>query len=261
MKRQSLTTQAIIGCILIVVSPFIMQAQSVTSFPILEQYCKWSIVAGPVIYNQAAVVAQQDGLTIKSNPMLGLNAGFEYDFYPEKRWSFSTGLLVAIEPAYNINYNISNTDLIPENFSGEYKEYTRVSFSTPLLMRLNIQTGNKTFICFQTGLKMMYFPNNKIELGHGVNDQENFKMKIESPDNSFQGSFIVGAGFLYATKKALLKARVIYVMNFQNTISGEYEFANSSISFDNKGHYDLSGNYVGLMFSIGLKKCKNKFIK
>ena len=109
----------------------------------------------------------------------------------------------------------------------------------------------------------MYFPQGESEYVYSISDKvlsdhrEIFGLKLESPENSLQGSFMIGTGFSYLLKKALLKANLIYVINFQNTISGEYQFANLFTSPDTRGYYDLSGNYLGLVFSVSFKNSKN----
>jgi len=257
-----------VGGILTIVFPLFIQAQQITEYPELNKYRKWAIVAGPVLYNKASITPQYGDYTFENKPILGFNAGFEYNFYPERRWSFCTGVLVALEPVYSVEYRIYNKDLFPEalgDLTNKTKMYSIVSFSSPLLLRLNIQSGNNTFISFLTGFKAMYFPNGGAEMVHAISSQELsetrevFGLKLESPKNSIQGSFVVGTGFSYAMDKVLLKANLIYVMNFQNTISGEYQFANLFTSPDTRGYYDLSGNYLGLLFSVSLKKGKNKY--
>lgn len=233
----------------------------------LFKYSKWSFTAGPVIYNKAELTPQYGALTFENKPMLGFNAGVLYDFYPERKWSFQTGLIVAKEPIYSIYYKISHNDLF-ENYPGdltdEFKSYALYSFSLPLVLRFNLQTGRKTFASFMTGLKAMYFPHGESEYTYAISDEELsdyreiFGLKLESPENSIQGSFTIGTGFSYTMEKVLLKANIIYVMNFQNTISGEYQFANLFTSPDTRGYYNLSGNYLGLQFSVSLKKGKGK---
>ena len=231
----------------------------------LYKYSKWSFVAGPVVYKKAELRSQYGTLTFKNKPMLGFNLGVLYDFYPERKWSFQTGLIVAKEPVYSIYYKISQNDLYedyPGDLIDEFKSYALYSFSVPILLRLNLQTGRKTFATFLTGLKVMYFPHGESEYTYAIsNDElsdyrEIFGLKLESPENSLQGSFVVGTGFFCALEKVLLNANLIYVMNFQNTISGEYQFANLFTSPDTRGYYDLSGNYLGLLFSVSLKKSK-----
>ena len=231
----------------------------------LSKYSKWNFVAGPVIYDKAKLTPQYGELSFENKPMWGFNAGVMCDFYPDRMWSFQTGLIVAKEPVYSIEFKINNNDLYPEypgDLNNEAKMYSLFTFSFPMILRLNLQTGNKTFASFITGLKAMYFPIGQAEYTYAISSEELFDyreifgLKLESPQNSFQGSFIIGTGFSYALEKVLLKANLIYVMNFQNTISGEYQFANLFTSPDTRGYYDLSGNYLGLLFSVSLKKSK-----
>lgn len=233
----------------------------------LSKFSKWSLVAGPVIYNKAELNPQYGDLSFENKSMWGFNAGVMYDFYPDRKWSFQTGLIVAKEPIYSVEYEIDKNDLYPsytENLTGEAKMYSLYTFSSPLIVSLNLKTGKRTFANLSTGLKIMYFPSGEAEYTLAISDEqlsdyrEIFGLKLESPENSFQGSFVIGTGFSYALEKVLLKTNLIYVMNFQNTISGEYQFANLFTSPDSRGYYDLSGNYLGLLFSVSLKKSKNK---
>jgi hypothetical protein len=233
----------------------------------LSKFSKWSIIAGPVVYNKAEITPQFGNLLLKNKPMLGFNAGALYDFYPDRKWSFQTGLIVAKEPIYSISYTIQHSDLYetyPGDLFDEYKSYSLYTFSFPLLLRLNFKTSKNIFVSFLTGLKAMYFPHGGEEYVYAISDEqlsdyrEIFGLMLESPENSFQGSFVVGTGFSYAMEKVLLKANLIYVMNFQNTITGEYQFANLFTSPDSRGYYNLSGNYLGLLFSASLRKGKSK---
>jgi hypothetical protein len=233
----------------------------------LSKYSKWSFVAGPVVYNKAELTPQYGDLTFENKSMWGFNAGVMYDFYPDRKWSFLTGLIVAKEPIYSVVYEIDKNDLYSsytENLTGEAKMYALYTFSSPIIINLNLKTGKRTFTNLSTGLKIMYFPSGEAEYTLAISDEELsdyreiFGLKLESPENSFQGSFVIGTGFSYALEKVLLKANLIYVMNFQNTISGEYQFANLFTSPNTRGYYDLSGNYLGLLFSVSLKKSKKE---
>ena len=267
MGRFSLSIKTIVGGILTIVFPLITQAQQRAEYPELNEYRKWEFVAGPVLYNRATLTPQFGDYTFNNKPILGFNAGFVYDFHPDAKWSFITGLYCAIEPVYNVQFTLKEIDIY-DYFGGDYtdhvKMYSILSFSFPLLLRLNIQLGNRTFISFLTGFKAMYFPSGDAEMTYAITSQdlsetrEVFGLKLESPENSIQGSFILGSGFSYAMDKVLLKTNLIYVMNFQNTMSGEYQFANLLTSPDTRGYYNLSGNYLGLLFSVSLKKGKKK---
>ena len=229
----------------------------------LAEYSKWSFVAGPVLYNKAGITPQYGNLTFENRNMPGFNAGVMYDFNPDRKWSFQTGLLVAKEPIYSIRYKIEHHDLF-ESYQGDlidsYHSYAIYTFSFPLLLRLNVQTGDHSYASFLTGLKAMYFPSGQQELTWAISSdeladyREIYGLKLESPENTMQGSFVIGTGYSLARKKVLLKATLLYVMNFQNTITGEYQFANLFTSPDTRGYYNLSGNYLGLLFAISFKK-------
>lgn len=256
-----------VGLLLTIIFSSIMQAQSKTHYPILEKYRKWSIVAGPIIYRPASLTPQYGDYTFQNKPMLGFNAGILYDFHPDKKWSCIIGLGCAKEPVYHVKFTLKKEDIYDhfyEDITDQMKMYSMVSFSSPILLRLNIQLGKKTFLSFLTGLKATLFPHGEAEMTYAtVNEdmseiREVFGLRLESPKNMIQGSFVAGTGFSYAMDKVLLKTNLIYVINFQNTISGEYLVSNLFVSPESRGYYDLSGDYLGLMLSISFKKGKKK---
>jgi hypothetical protein len=243
-------------------------AQGNKEYPVLSKFSKWGIVAGPVLYNSAKIYPQYGDYTFDNRPIWGFNAGIEYDFNPDRKWSLTTGLILAYEPVYKIHYCIKEEDLYPEyteDAVDKAKMYAMLSFSAPLLVRLNIQVDKKIFANFSTGLKVMYFPSGDASFslmfhnGDGTEAREVFGLRLESPDNAFQGSFVIGTGMSVLLDKILLKSNLIYVMNFQNTITGEYQFGNLFTSPPARGDYELSGNYLGLLFSVSIAKNKNKY--
>lgn len=244
-------------------------AQRNRIYPSLSKYRKLSIVAGPVLYNRANIYPQYGDYTFENKPICGFNAGFEYDFYPDRKWSFVTGFIVAWEPVYSIKYKIKEEDIyahFTEDWVDKAKMYAMPSLSVPLLMRLNIRVNKKMFAHFITGLKVMYFPHGSGSLKivfHNEDDTESrevFYLSADSPDNAYQGSFVIGTGVSFTMDKVLLKSNLIYVMNFQNTMDGYYMWDNLLTSPPAGGDYQLSGNFVGLLFiaTIANKKIKNQ---
>ncbi|KAF0132009.1 MAG: hypothetical protein FD155_533 [Bacteroidetes bacterium] len=238
-------------------------SQEQKSYDELKSFSKWSIVAGPVLFDKATLSPQYGDLSFDNKPIIGFNAGFEYDFYPEKKWSIITGLILTKEPIYKFRYKIAIEDNYPhylKDWVDDEKASSIVSFSVPIMIRLNIQVFNRLYVYLLTGLKAKYFPTGEayftVTMGNEdrTETREMFGLRLNSPENAFQGSFVIGTGCSYALDKVLLKANFIYVMNFQNTISGEYQFGNLFSSPPTRGYYNLSGNYLGLLFSASLKK-------
>jgi hypothetical protein len=247
-----------------------VKSQENKVYPVLSKYRKWSIVGGPVLYDRAKIYAKYGDYTFQNRPIWGFIAGFEYDFFPDRRWSFITGLDVALEPIYSIKYRISKQDLYPhfyEDLVEKYTNYSICTFSAPLYARLNIQANSKVFINLTAGLKFMYYPPGGAYFGQEISNEDQsetreiFGLNLHSQNNSIYGSAIVGTGASLALKKVLLKANLIYVLNFQNTIEGEYQFGNLLSSPPTRGDYKLSGNYWGLWLSISFRKSKNKWIE
>jgi len=245
----------------------ISAGQSSIEYKNLKQYKNWGIVFGPSIYNKAKLTPQYGDYTIKSLPILGYALGFEYNFHPEKQWSFSTGFTISQEPVNNLKFNIKSEDLYPHytsDFEEHFKSYSVLSFSIPLILSINKKLGKILYGNLRTGLKYMYYQTGTSYTSLTINNEEMtevrevFGLMVSTQDKTSYGSFIVGAGFSLALKKFLLKANVIYVMNFQSTIIGEYQIANLFVSPDTRGDYELSGNYLSLLFTVHFNKLKNK---
>ena len=108
----------------------------------------------------------------------------------------------------------------------------------------------------------MFFPPGDTEFllrFHNEDDteiREVFGLRANSPDNMFQGSFVIGSGVSHTMKRILISTKLIYVMNFQNIMDGEYLFDNMFVSERTHGTYELSGNYIGLLFSVQFARKK-----
>lgn len=243
-----------------------ISAQFNKNYNIISKYHKWGIIAGPVLYKKAKLYPQFGNYSFDNKPIWGFNAGIEYDIAPERSWSFITGLILAYEPVYNLHYRIKKEDLYPvytEDATGDVKMYANPSFSIPLLVRYNYLIRRNSFIYIVTGFKLMYFPNGEASLTLIFRNEdpseakEVFGLRLDSPDNSFQGSYVIGSGFAIALNNTFIKTTLLYVINFQNTIEGEYQFGNLAVSLPTRGDYKLSGNYLGLLFTVSFAKKKH----
>ncbi len=267
MVKKSGLLKTMVGIFLTIIITSGVYAQADKEYYTLKKYRKWGLVAGPALYNRAEIYRQYGDYTFENKPMLGFNAGFEYDFYPDRKWSFITGLVIALEPVYNVHYHIKIEDIyshFEEDLIDSFTSYSMSSFSTPILIRLNIQMKEKVFISFLSGFKVKFFPPYEALLIYSISNEDNtesreiFGLNLHSHDNLFHGSFVIGSGISIAMKKVLLKTNFIYVMNFQNTFEGEYQFGNLLTSPPTRGDYELSGNYLGLVFTVSLAKRKDK---
>lgn len=240
------------------------QSKSYSADPSIE-YRNWSIILGPVIYNKATLTPQYGEYSFVNKPILGYNAGFEYDFYHIEKWTLTTGFIWSKEPVYNLEYVLKEEDIY-SHFNGDLYDYSKMyamlSFSFPLYVKRNFQVARNLYLQPFTGLKVKYFPAGSATLSVNIYNEDQsesrevFGLRLESPDNYIQYAYAIGIGSSYGMKKVLIKANIIYSINFQTLISGEYMFGNLLVSPESRGYYELSGNYLGLLFSFNLKKGK-----
>lgn len=239
-----------------------LRADNPTENNLAWQYRNWSVAFGPTLYRPATVIPSFGEHTIANKSIPSYTFGVLYSFNPQFKWSFSTGILINNEPAYNLTFKIDKTDLFPpsqEDFVYRGFYYQKHSMSLPFLLERNIPLGNIR-LTLSAGLKAMFYTPIGTEFYIGIeNNDENenrdvFGFYAETQDIFFHGSFVTGIGLSYATKWNLLKANFIYSANFQNLYEGEYQFANLLTSPPSRGFYSLSGDYIGLLLSVNLKK-------
>lgn len=252
--------KVMVGLVLTVIFCNRMTAQDV-SFQ-LDSFRNWNIVLGPVVYDRATVYSDSGPFEFKPKNMLGYNVGINYYFPTFSKWAVSTGLIIALEPGYRFDTFIKKEDAFPqftEDLGDPTFAYSATSFSIPILVHYKIRDYEKFNIDLFSGLKAMYFPSGYLEFVESVANRtqsigkEVFGLYLDSPDNYIQGSFIFGAG-VELHKKRLWKMNIIRVVNFQNILEGQYLTKNLNITPLSEGKYKLSGNYWGILFSVGLKK-------
>lgn len=233
-----------------------LQAQWNKEFPVLGQYWKWGITAGPTLFNKAEISPQFGSQSFDNKSTVSFNAGVDYTFFADRRWSFLTGLWVSQEPICNIDH--------PDFF---WKEYvSSVNFSIPLIAQMQMQVGKKVFLNLSAGYKAMYIAPGGFDFSVDGNpnirddrDEQLFSLSLETPNNHIYGSAIFGVGTALAMKPFLMKINLVYNLYFQNLVAGDYQFTDLTTNTRSTiGTYKMSGNYLGLMVSFYLKKPQKK---
>jgi len=240
--------------------------QSIEKFPNFNQYKKWGIQAAATSYDKATICLQYGEYTFENFRTLGWSFGFEYDFYPEKQWSFQTGLSIAKEPVYNILVEIPDDELFTEGYGGvsdRMKGKGAYSLTVPLVVSVKKRLSNKLYGHLIGGLRFLYYKTGSVSTTVTYSNEDEsrqiFGMRLTTQEFEYYGGFIIGTGVLWTAKKFLLKTNVVYVMNFQPIMIGEYQFANLEISEPTRGNYTLSGNYLALSFTFHFNKPKNNW--
>ena len=184
-------------------------------------------------------------------PILSYGFGFNYHIHANQKWSFSSGIWTIREAAYHVKFNY---------IDDKEKVYAIHSFSFPLLAHYQLPVFKNTFLHTTMGLKSRFLPPGGIGLGYSSDSINLFDSNSDSPNNFWQGGFLIGGGASWARKKFLLRADLLYTYNFQNTLEGNYKFENLPSTPDSEGSYSLSGNHWALMLSLHLPSKKHKAI-
>ncbi len=235
------------------------------SYPQLSNYKKIGWMTNAVLFDKG----HSDVVLGTANPehfrIVSYGYGLNYHLHADKRWSFSSGIWVIKEAAYNLQITFDKNDVtnngeyfFTENTKEKFKGYAINTFSFPLLAHYQLPVYKNGFIHSTIGLKAKYFLYGSTELTYTVLDKNRFGIYAESPKNTWQGSLLVGGGTSWARKKYLLRADVLYTHNFQNTLEGFFKYGNLLVTPDSEGTYTFSGNHWSLMLSVHLPSKKSK---
>ena len=242
----------------------ILFAQDAPKYAKLKQYRKWGITAGASLYDKAKIKPQYGNYTFENLHSVGWLVGFEYDFHPEKEWSFQTGMLLTREPAFKIHLKIPEEELFisgRDAISDKIGSKGAYSLSIPFLVSLKKQLGNKIYGQLIGGLRVLYYRTGSVSASYLFSNNEEsrqlFGMRLTTQEFKYYGGCELGVGIYWSAHKFLLKTNIIYTMNFQPIMIGEYKYGNLVNEEPSGGDYTLSGNYFALMFTIHFNKPKD----
>jgi len=252
------------GTALAIVFSLVVRGQHYPDYPSLSKYSHWSVMLGGSLYSPATLNLTEGTYVFKNKPLTSGNIGIEYDFFVDRKWSVVTGVHATWEPAVNMEIFVKREDYSTNHESIDivfpFKQNATYSLSIPLLGRYNWQLNERVFLSFYGGGRMRFLPSGIISSGYLVRfeelneSREVFAMRLETPEQVYSGGLIAGSGVSYDLDKFLLKCNVLYVMNFQNTVEGEYLFDNVYETPRSRGEYALSGNHLSLQFLISFKQ-------
>ncbi|NPD47692.1 hypothetical protein [Lentimicrobium sp. S6] len=253
-----------ISIILFIFCSLITYAQNKHIYKDLQNYGRFGFLVGPAFYQKAEVKPVFGEYTIEPKMATSFNAGFLYDFHPDKLWSFQTGFYIAHEPAdytdvplYAHEYpGLSEDDIISN------REKAAFSWSIPMTIRIQKRLGNKLYGQLKGGLRLMNFQTGSTSGSITINSDEEsrstvFYIESRTPETNYYASLLLGGGVSWASKWFLLRTDIMYVVNTQPTLEGRYIFTNM-ISDDSGGEIKMSGNHFALWLTFHIKRSKDR---
>lgn len=244
----------------------VLYSQDKNIYKDLQNYGRFGFMLGPALYQKAEITPVFGEYTIESKMATSFNAGFIYDFHPDKLWSFQVGFYLGHEPA-------DYTDVtIPANEISGYTEdnvfSNRIkgaySWSIPMTLRIQKKLGNKLYGQLKGGLRLMSFQNGSASGSISYETSEDYESSLpvyysesRTPETNYYASLLLGGGISWASKWFLLRTDIMYVVNTQPILEGRYIFINM-ISEDSGGEIKMSGNYFALWLTFHINRSKDK---
>ncbi|RDI05474.1 hypothetical protein [Flavobacterium sp. AG291] len=259
-----INSKSIIRTVFFAVSFFSFATYSQSNdFPDFREYQKVGLFISPVLYSKAKVTRDYGDYILNNKKTANINFGFDYLIRPEHKWAFKTGLHLDMVPMYNFSATIKEGDLWPEynNFEIAAIDRYKFNFTIPLLVQIKKQMGYNLYFNLETGFNMMLMQKGGYSYSAAFSNEdmsetrEVFAMYADTNGPLIvYPNLVVSPGFYFALSGVLLQTNVIYQKPLIGFFEGEYQFGNLLQSGNTRGDYKMSGEYIGLQFTVHLKK-------
>lgn len=251
-----------LSCIFLLYS--IQLRSQLSEFPDFNDYSKVGFSIRPVLYSKAIIKNNYGDYKLTSQKTPSINFGFDYLIHPERAWAYKTGLHLDIVPLFNYNFTIREGDVSPEYNNNEVvvKMSPKLNFTVPALVQFKKQMAYNLYFNLETGLNIMLMEKGTIEssntfISEGSKEQTIFAIHADTKSPLVvYPNVIISPGFYFAFNGILIQGNVIYQKPLIAFFEGEYAFDNLKVSQPTKGTYKINGEYLGLQFSVHLKRNK-----
>jgi hypothetical protein len=248
---------------------FSVIGQENNNFNIFDKYRNYGFSVAPVFFRKASIDRKYGNMILNTNPTFNLTYNIKKYFRKEKEWSYFAGIKLNVISSANNDFILKAYDIpFDEDYYYEDSQIEHHHYLSGLLgVENKMQISNNLFFNANVSVNVSYLQNGGIYSSVTIADEEtqiyreNFALRSYTQDNEIQGSATISAGLYFPLKYFLLQTNVVYNKNFQNILEGEYLFGNLFVSESTRGDYKLSGDYLGLSFTVFLKKSKKKLIK
>ncbi len=218
----------------------------------------------PIIYNKGLTERQIGNYELKSNPIFSGNIGLLYRFHETEKWNFQTGIVVGLQPVYNLEIIIRPEDNVfdePIPFSNKAYSVDSFNYTIPLYVEYTNRLSSRLYLSAMGGFKVTFLGANSSLLGLSAlseNEQnivQVFGLEVDSTsETGLYPQLEFNTGLYYRGNTRLFKLSFIYNKSLKNTYEGVYFFDNLIESPRTIGTYKLSGDYFGISISTSLRR-------
>jgi len=240
------------------------QENTKTEFEVFKEYKRLGFTIRPVYYSKATITRKFGDYELMNKKTFNFNFGFDYLIHPERKWAFKSGLHLDIVPLYNIKFFIKEGDIWNgyEGYQEESNIY-KLNFTVPMLVQFKKEMGYNLFFNLEMGFHFMLMRQGGFDVTFTYSNEELsesreiFAMYGNATNpTSVYPILILSPGFYFTFPGILLQTNIIFQKPIVPFFKGEYQFGNLLESRPTRGDYKNSGEYLGFLFTVHLKKKK-----
>lgn len=225
---------------------------------------KLQLTVQPILYNKGIVERQMGDYELKSKSTLSGNVGLLYRFHETGNWNFQSGIIVGLQPVYNVELSLKDEDIIfEEGISFSHKAYSvnTFNYTIPIYAEYTNRLSSRLYFSVMGGFKATLLGSNLSLLGVSVLDENEedvvqvFGLVADTASKyGIYPQLELNTGLYYRGIKRFYKISLIYNKSLMNTYEGYYKFDNLIESPRTTGNYKLNGDYFGISISTALRR-------
>lgn len=230
-----------------------------------KKYTRFGLTGGLSLFEKSKVSSVYGNYTLDNKTSVGVRLGLTYSFIQKEKWSLSTGFIWATEPDMKFEFTLKPEDVYPGYGEDPYLVKSQLStFSVPINIAYDWMIKERLYVNFNCGVLASYLPQYYSDVTVAISKEDYteyrdiFDLTTNQEGNRFRASMVFGIGLSFANEKVLSRINLVYVRNFNPNITGVYKFDNLLVSPPSGGNYELSGNYIAIMYSGNFLKWKEK---
>lgn len=220
----------------------------------VEHFQRLQPAISGALYLPAETFVFQGEKELVSLPNYGLQIGFEFDFWPAKRWSIISGFMLFRQPVHHSRFEFSAEELGPqeeEELIARERGTFPTSFKIPLNLRYQSKIGENSYLDFRVGTFFQWLPEANYEFDFISGPPEGpsrklFQLQAGSRERYGQVGFTLSNGIILIKENHLMKLLAGFHFFGRDIFEGEYAFVN--IPQSSSGTYRMSGNHFSLTF-------------
>jgi|GEM_PF-3461015 len=230
-------------------------------FPEFNDYKRWGYHIGFMVYDATKNVDPTGPYVLQHEPQRGFSVGFTKLLRADHKISYKTGIYYQSTPVYKTNLQLRREEVFYEPLDNNLFRLSRFNFHVPLLVQFKKQLDNNLYFNIETGFMLAL-----IQPGSASHTSSEFVTSLEDKREIFGikaenittlwilPNVIISPGIYYRTDAVMYQLNFVYQNSIIRYYEGKYVVDNLAVSARSESRTTLSGDYIGIVFNVNLRK-------